>query len=113
MSLINIQTPNVTGKKYWRSLNQLADTAEFREWVHREFPANATEMLEGGSRRTVLKGLVATTVGVTTGAAVYGSRYERHQLTLIRRRHEHPPALRAVLDRVIQQVRPDLVQLPR
>ena len=45
MSLINIQTPNVTGKKYWRSLNQLADTAEFREWVHREFPANATEML--------------------------------------------------------------------
>ena len=34
------------------------------------------------SRRTVLKGLVATTVGVTTGAAVYGSRYERHQLTI-------------------------------
>ena len=55
MSLISIQTAKVTGKKYWRSLNELADTPEFREWVHHEFPANATEMLDGNSRRTVLK----------------------------------------------------------
>lgn len=34
------------------------------------------------SRRAALKGLLATTVGVTTGAAVYGSRYERHQLEI-------------------------------
>ena len=27
------------GPKYWRSLDQLADTPEFRQWVEREFPA--------------------------------------------------------------------------
>jgi hypothetical protein len=46
MSLISIQNPraggNATGKKYWRSLNELADTPEFRDWVHQEFPANAS-----------------------------------------------------------------------
>jgi len=68
MSLISIQTPNVTGKKYWRSLNQLANTTEFREWVHHEFPANATEMLDGNSRRTVLK-LMAASFGLAGLAA--------------------------------------------
>ncbi len=68
MSLINIQTPNVTGKKYWRSLNQLADTKEFHDWVHHEFPANATEMLDGNSRRTVLK-LMAASFGLAGLAA--------------------------------------------
>src|SRR5579862_7626580 len=66
-SLISIQTPkiagNVTGKKYWRSLNELADTPQFRDWVHHEFPANASEMLDGNSRRTVLK-LMAASFGL-------------------------------------------------
>ena len=68
MSLINIQAPKGTGKKYWRSLNQLADTPEFREWVHHEFPANATELLDGNSRRTVLK-LMAASFGLAGLAA--------------------------------------------
>ncbi len=68
MSLINIQAPKGTGKKYWRSLNELADTAEFHEWVHHEFPANATEMLDGNSRRTVLK-LMAASFGLAGLAA--------------------------------------------
>ncbi len=62
-SLISIQTANPTGKKYWRSLNDLADTPAFREFVHREFPANASEMLDGNSRRTVLK-LMAASFGL-------------------------------------------------
>ena len=62
-SLINIQSANPTGKKYWRSLDQLADTPEFRDFVHREFSANATEMLDGNSRRTVLK-LMAASFGL-------------------------------------------------
>jgi molybdopterin-containing oxidoreductase family iron-sulfur binding subunit len=41
-------------------LNQLAGTKEFSEWVHREFPANASEMLDGNSRRTVLKMMAAS-----------------------------------------------------
>ena len=41
-----------TGKKYWRSLDQLADTPEFRERLEREFPAGAAEFnADGVSRR--------------------------------------------------------------
>jgi molybdopterin-containing oxidoreductase family iron-sulfur binding subunit len=61
-NLINIATKQ-TGPKYWRSLNQLAGTREFSEWVHREFPANASELLDGNSRRTVLK-LMAASFGL-------------------------------------------------
>ena len=30
------------GKRYWRSLEELADTEEFRAWLHREFPREAS-----------------------------------------------------------------------
>src|SRR5580658_7868808 len=64
MSLINISgRVSGTGPQYWRSLNQLADTPEFRQWVEREFPAGATEMLDGQSRRNVLK-LMAASFGL-------------------------------------------------
>src|SRR3954467_420895 len=33
-----------SGMKYWRSLDQLADTPEFRQFVEREFPAGASEL---------------------------------------------------------------------
>ncbi len=66
MSLINITKP-VTGQKYWRSLNQLADTPEFREFVSKEFPGG-TEMLDGDSRRHVLK-LMAASFGLAGLAA--------------------------------------------
>ena len=43
-------------KKYWRSLNEVADTPEFREFVAREFPSQASEFVGGGeSRRNFLK----------------------------------------------------------
>lgn len=63
MSLIQISGDSLTGKKYWRSLDQLADKPEFRDWVHREFPENASEMLDGSSRRNVLK-LMAASLGL-------------------------------------------------
>src|SRR5580692_177944 len=62
MSLVNIKNNSVTGASYWRSLNQLADTPEFRDWVGKEFPGG-TEMLDGQSRRTVLK-LMAASFGL-------------------------------------------------
>ncbi len=40
-----------TGKNYWRSLDELQDTPEFREFLHREFPEAASEFPEGLSRR--------------------------------------------------------------
>jgi MoCo/4Fe-4S cofactor protein with predicted Tat translocation signal len=50
-----IQLTGETGKKYWRSLGELAGTESFRNWVHREFPEGASEMLDSTSRRTLLK----------------------------------------------------------
>jgi molybdopterin-containing oxidoreductase family iron-sulfur binding subunit len=46
----------LTGKRYWRSLDELSDTPEFREKLEREFPAGAAQ-LEGDewSRRGFLK----------------------------------------------------------
>jgi MoCo/4Fe-4S cofactor protein with predicted Tat translocation signal len=45
-----------SGKRYWRSLDELADTQEFKDWLHREFPGGASEMVEdGSSRRHFLK----------------------------------------------------------
>jgi molybdopterin-containing oxidoreductase family iron-sulfur binding subunit len=45
-----------TGKRYWRSLGELSDTPEFREWLEREFPTGVAE-LNGAewSRRDFLK----------------------------------------------------------
>jgi molybdopterin-containing oxidoreductase family iron-sulfur binding subunit len=45
----------VTGRRYWRSLDELADTSEFKEWLHREFPAGASQMEDGQTRRNFLK----------------------------------------------------------
>lgn len=40
---------------YWRSLEQLASTPEFTEFMHREFPVAASEFPEGVSRRRWLQ----------------------------------------------------------
>src|SRR5882724_3373154 len=44
-----------TGPKYWRSLDQLADTPEFRRWVEREFPSGASELTDPVTRRHFMK----------------------------------------------------------
>lgn len=42
------------GPEYWRSLEELANTPEFQERLHREFPKGASEWLEPVSRRGFL-----------------------------------------------------------
>src|SRR5205809_3679575 len=45
-----------SGTKYWRSLGELNDTPEFRQWLEREFPAGAAELNgDEWSRRDFLK----------------------------------------------------------
>jgi molybdopterin-containing oxidoreductase family iron-sulfur binding subunit len=44
-----------TGIRYWRSLDQLAETPEFRQWVEREFPAGASELTDPVNRRDFVK----------------------------------------------------------
>lgn len=43
------------GQKYWRSIDQLQDTAEFRQWLEREFPEGASEFTDPVSRRNFVK----------------------------------------------------------
>ena len=42
-------------KKFWRSLEELADAPEFREFVEREYPQHAEEWNDPVERRTFLK----------------------------------------------------------
>lgn len=43
------------GPEYWRSLEELAGSEEFRELLHREFPQNAWDWMDPVSRRGFLK----------------------------------------------------------
>ncbi len=43
------------GKKYWRSIDELADSPEFGELVKNEFPSQASEWIDPVSRRSFLK----------------------------------------------------------
>jgi molybdopterin-containing oxidoreductase family iron-sulfur binding subunit len=56
-------TKKLTGKKYWRSLDQFYQTPQFQEWLNKEFPSSAQEMLDEPSRRNVLK-LMAASFGL-------------------------------------------------
>ena len=51
-----------TGPEYWRSLDELADTREFRAWAANEFPAGATELANPLTRRHFMKIMSASFV---------------------------------------------------
>ena len=51
------------GAAYWRSLEELAETPEFEEMLHREFPRFAAEWPDGVSRRNFLQ-LAAASLGL-------------------------------------------------
>jgi molybdopterin-containing oxidoreductase family iron-sulfur binding subunit len=57
MNLADIQTrlAGLEGRTYWRSLEELADTDEFRQYVQREFPSQASEFTDPAGRREFLK----------------------------------------------------------
>ena len=48
---------NTTGKRFWRSMDELGDTPEFHEMLRREFPrqAESTEFVDAVSRRGFMK----------------------------------------------------------
>jgi MoCo/4Fe-4S cofactor protein with predicted Tat translocation signal len=53
---LQVASTAASGKAYWRGLEEVADTPEFRDWLEREFPAGASELDAGGqNRRTFLK----------------------------------------------------------
>ncbi|MBL8763118.1 MAG: TAT-variant-translocated molybdopterin oxidoreductase [Phycisphaerae bacterium] len=68
----------VSGKAYWRSLDDLADTPDFRDFLEREFPAGASE-LHAESRRTFLK-LMGASVALAGAATIPGCRRPDHKI---------------------------------
>jgi MoCo/4Fe-4S cofactor protein with predicted Tat translocation signal len=63
-----------TGRTYWRSLDQVSDTPEFREWLHREFPAGASEMTDPVTRRHFVKIMSASFALAGVGLGLTGCR---------------------------------------
>ncbi len=45
---------SLQGKAYWRSLEELAESEEFKTFLHREFPENASELTNPLTRRKFL-----------------------------------------------------------
>jgi MoCo/4Fe-4S cofactor protein with predicted Tat translocation signal len=56
------------GRLYWRSLGELADTPEFRDYLHREFPEQASEWNDPKGRRNFLKLMSASLALAGVGA---------------------------------------------
>ncbi|MGE3275725.1 MAG: TAT-variant-translocated molybdopterin oxidoreductase [Vicinamibacterales bacterium] len=56
-SLVRITEPlrHLRGRAFWRSLEELADTARFRDALEREFPDGADELVDPVSRRQFLR----------------------------------------------------------
>ena len=62
------------GRTYWRSLDELAHTAEFKDWLEREFPAGASEWVDPVSRRHFVKIMSASFLLAGLGFAGSGCR---------------------------------------
>jgi molybdopterin-containing oxidoreductase family iron-sulfur binding subunit len=77
----NPTTPaQATGRRYWRSLDELADTQEFKDWLHREFPQGASELEDGQNRRQFLKIMSASFALAGLGLAGAGCRRPEEKL---------------------------------
>ena len=81
----NPSTSEPAGPAYWRSLDELAETPQFRQWVEREFPSGAGEMFDPVTRRHFVKIMSASFLLAGLGAT--GCR--RPGLVESRRRRFH------------------------
>ncbi|HXT12358.1 MAG TPA: TAT-variant-translocated molybdopterin oxidoreductase [Candidatus Angelobacter sp.] len=63
-----------TGRQYWRSLDELAEKPEFRQWLEREFPSGASEFTDPVTRRHFVKIMSASFALAGIGLASTGCR---------------------------------------
>src|SRR5579871_405177 len=70
MNFADIRTrlAGLEGRAYWRSLDELADTPEFQDYVGREFPVAASEFTDPAGRRQFLKLMGASLALAGVGA---------------------------------------------
>ena len=81
--------PPASGPPYWRSLDELADTPEFREWVEREFPAGASELHDEVTRRHFLKLMSASFLFAGVGFLGSGCRRPEERIYPFSKMPEH------------------------
>ncbi len=71
---------SANGRRYWRSLDDLSDTPEFKDWLHREFPQGASEFSDPVSRRHFVKIMSASFALAGLGLAAAGCRRPEAEL---------------------------------
>ncbi len=69
-----------TGRKYWRSLEHLADQPQVKQWIEQEFPAGASLAPEGESRRDWMKIMSASFLLAGLGGMAAGCRRPQEEL---------------------------------
>ena len=69
-SAIRSRLAGTEGRLFWRSLGELADTPQFREYLQREFPEQAAEWNDPKGRRQFLKLMSASLALAGVGACV-------------------------------------------
>ncbi len=85
----------IAGKAYWRSLDELADTVEFREFVEKTLPGHHQELLRTGGgidRRRFLQ-LMAASLGLAGMGTAGCRRPEAHILPYTKAPEEVIPGL--------------------
>ncbi len=76
LSAIRARLASKQGPTYWRSLEELAETPEFEEMLHREFPEHASEWNDPTGRRNFLK-LMGASIALAGAAACTRQPEER------------------------------------
>ncbi len=81
------EVSRATGKALWRSLDDLTGTPEFRDFLEREFPKYASELLDG-SRRHFLK-IMGASLALAGVGSLAGCRRPDHRILAFNEAPEH------------------------
>ena len=81
-----------TGRTYWRSLDELSETPEFKTFLHREFPSGASELMEE-DRRHFMKVMGASMALAGLGMAGCRRWPEQHILPYAKRPEGTAPGM--------------------
>jgi MoCo/4Fe-4S cofactor protein with predicted Tat translocation signal len=68
-----------TSSRVWRSLDEVADTTDFRDWIEKEFPRGASELNDETTRRSFLK-IMGASVALAGAATLPGCRRPDHKI---------------------------------
>src|SRR5947208_2296529 len=89
LASIRAQLEGTSGREYWRSLEELASTDGFDEFLHREFPRQASEWQDEDSRRNFLRIMGASLALAGLGACT--RQPTEHILPYVRQPEELVP----------------------